>query len=516
MKYSLLFLFLPVLLGMVNLEKEKQVNTYTVSYQREPVIAMSKNTGKYIIVWTSNGQDGSGEGVYAQYFDKNDNKVGTEFLVNTTTTDDQNKPAVDMNSSGRCIIVWSSNKPDSTLQDIYGQIIDADGKKIGTEFLVNTITIKSQNCPDVGMDENGNFVVVWHSWDQDGGDRGVYAQRFKYDGTKIGGEFLVNTYTAYSQAEPSIDMASDGKFVVAWQSWKQENVSTEDYGVYAQIFNADGSKSGNEIHVNTLTADNQFYPDVAISDTGNFIITWTNWITYDPNDASAKPNYGEIFVQRFDSKGNKIGTEFQANTTTLEFQWLPCIALYNDNSFVISWGSWKQDGSREGVFLQFFNHDGSKNGKEHQVNYQTDNYQWEPQLVYSKNNEIIVAWSSWNQDGDDYGIYCRKLDVSQTGVNLPEVKKNREFNLKQNYPNPFNPETVIEYTQPKNSAVKINIFDSLGHLVITLIPPDQSMGTHKINWDGANNKKCKVPSGVYFYSVSVNETVYSKKMLLLK
>jgi hypothetical protein len=409
MKTVLQYILILIFLGFSSFEKEKQMNTFTKSYQREPVIVINKSNWKYIVVWTSNEQDGDKEGIFAQYFDKNDNKIGIEFQVNTTIKDNQNKPAVDMNSSGKCIIVWASTKQDSTLQDIYGQLFDENGNRIGSEFIINSTTLKSQNCPDVAMDNAGNFVVVWHSWDQDGGDRGVYAQRFKSDGSQIGSEFLVNTFTPYSQAEPSIDMTPDGKFVITWQSWKQDNLSENDYGIYAQVYNADGSKAGNEIHVNTTIEYDQFYPDVAISDTSNFIITWTSWVPYYPNDPYAKPNFSEVFAQRFDSKGNKIGTEFQVNTTLLEYQWLSAVALDNDGSFVITWSSWKQDGDKEGVYIQFFNPDGSKNGKEQQVNFYTSSYQWEPQIVKSGKNEVIAVWSSWGQDGDDYGVFSRRI-----------------------------------------------------------------------------------------------------------
>lgn len=404
-KFFLLISLIPIVAFSQANDREKLVNTYTISYQREPAIARNSGNGKYIIVWTSYLQDGDGEGIFAQWLDKNDKRIGKEFQVNTNSKYDQNKPAVALNSRGNCVIVWATTKPDNDLQDIYCVVYDTKGNKIGGEILVNTTTIKSQNCPDIAMDAKGNFVITWHSWDEDGSDRGVYAQKFRYDGVKIGPQFLVNTYTKFSQCEPSIAMSPSGNFVITWQSWGQENQAESDsidYGIYAQIFNADCTKNGKEIHVNTITKDDQFYPDAAMDDKGNFLIAWTSW-------NSLSPDYSEIAAQRFDKDGNKIGTEFIVNTTLPEYQWMPAVVLNNDGSFAVAWGSWKQDKSREGVYLQFFNSNGKKHGNEIQVNTYTESYQWEPQIVSDDYNNIITVYSSWNQDGDDYDVYTRKI-----------------------------------------------------------------------------------------------------------
>ncbi len=489
---------------------EKQVNTYTTSYQREPAIASSKTSGDYIIVWTSNLQDGSGEGVYAQRFDKNNNKIGSEFKVNSLTEYDQNKPAVAMNNNGDFVVTWASTQPNNELQDIYCQIYNSNGTPKGSQFLVNTTTFKSQNCPDIAMDQNGNFVIVWHSWDEDGGDRGVYAQRFKNDGTKIGTQFLVNTFTKFSQCEPSIAMTPDGKFVIAWQSWGQDDTTTTyyvDYGVYAQMFNSDGSKSGNEFRANTTKTDDQFYPDAAIDDNGNFLIVWTSW-------NSGSSNFSEVMGQRFDKSGNKIGTEFMVNTTLPEYQWLPSAYIWNDGSFAISWGSWKQDKSREGVYLQYFNSDGSKLNKEYQVNYYTESFQWEPQITSTSDGGILIAYSSWNQDGDDYGIFTRTINPGLTPVkDLNSIDKS--FKLEQNYPNPFNPETTIAFHNNGKNFVEILIYDISGKIIKILKPTDIKDGMNYVKWDGKDGNSQRVSTGTYFYSIKTEGTLLSKKMLLI-
>jgi 5'-nucleotidase/UDP-sugar diphosphatase len=99
----------------------------------------------------------------------------------------------------------------------------------------------------------------------------------------------------------------------------------------------------------------------------------------------------------------------------------------------------------------------------------------------------------------------------ETETQLPQ-----EFKLFQNYPNPFNPSTEIAYTLPRDSYVKLFVYDILGQKVKTLVDEVQSAGPGKVIWDGANENGEKVASGIYFYKLSTAEFSQTKKMLLLK
>ena len=67
------------------------------------------------------------------------------------------------------------------------------------------------------MDADGDFVVAWASYGQDGDAWGVFAQRFDAAGTPLGLEFRVSTTTEAHQTAPSVAMDSDGDFVVVWK-----------------------------------------------------------------------------------------------------------------------------------------------------------------------------------------------------------------------------------------------------------------------------------------------------------
>ena len=90
------------------------------------------------------------------------------------------------------------------------------------------------------------------------------------------------------------------------------------------------------------------------------------------------------------------------------------------------------------------------------------------------------------------------------------------YALKQNYPNPFNPSTQIEFALASAGHLSLQIYDILGRNVKTLIDKDIEAGQYSIIWDGTNNSGQDVPSGAYFYKLTANSFVQTKKMLLIR
>jgi hypothetical protein len=157
--------------------------------------------------------------------------VGGEFRGNTTTAGDQRDVAVAQSASGASIAVWTS--PDGSGDGIYAQRYAASGAAAGAEFRVNTTTASGQTSPSVSVDADGDALVAWQSFDQDGSYYGVYAQRYAASRVAVGGEFRVNTVTAGNQLGPSVSLDSDGDALVAWSSGGQDG---SQYGIYAQRY----------------------------------------------------------------------------------------------------------------------------------------------------------------------------------------------------------------------------------------------------------------------------------------
>jgi hypothetical protein len=107
-----------------------------------------------------------------------------------------------------------------------------------------------------------------------------------------------------------------------------------------------------------------------------------------------------------------------------------------------------------------------------------------------------------------------------TGIVEEEIIP-KEFVLYQNYPNPFNPITKIKFTVPQSDnpllggarggLVTLKVYDILGNEITILVNEEKSPGTYEINFDGT-----RLPSGMYFYTLTAGSYSESKKMILLK
>ena len=92
----------------------------------------------------------------------------------------------------------------------------------------------------------------------------------------------------------------------------------------------------------------------------------------------------------------------------------------------------------------------------------------------------------------------------------------KSFKLAQNYPNPFNPTTNISFELLEDAMVSIRVFDVSGRMVNNLVSGYHSIGSYTAQWDAKDDNGQPVSAGVYLYVIDVNNTQYSKKMILLK
>jgi len=88
--------------------------------------------------------------------------------------------------------------------------------------------------------------------------------------------------------------------------------------------------------------------------------------------------------------------------------------------------------------------------------------------------------------------------------------------LHQNYPNPFNPETTIGFDLPKSSHANLSVYNVKGQLVKTITDGNLEFGKHSFVWNGTDNDGRNVSSGIYFYRLTANGNVETKKMMLMK
>ena len=249
---------------------EFRVNSYTSLDQSLPRVAAAQ-FGDFVIVWQSLSQDGDAAGIFAQRFSGGGGPLGGEFRVNSYTTADQSRPAIAVRGNpGDFVVVWTSAGQDGSDDGVFARRYSASGAPLGPEFQVNTYTTGPQRSASVAVDSNGGFLVVWegHASAEDG--FGIFGQRYASTGAPLGGEFRVNSYTTGHQRYPSVGQ-SNNDFFVAWQSDGQDG---SGLGAYAQLVSNAGAPLGGEFRVSTYTTNDQSSPAVWVGPWFAFVVTW--------------------------------------------------------------------------------------------------------------------------------------------------------------------------------------------------------------------------------------------------
>jgi len=126
--------------------------------------------------------------------------------------------------------------------------------------------------------------------------------------------------------------------------------------------------------------------------------------------------------------------------------------------------------------------------------------------LYSDGNTTATGWYV-----DDIKITTYNGGISGVEENNGNGLIPMKYSLEQNFPNPFNPETQINYSVAKNGFVKISVFDLLGREISVLVNEVKNAGYYSVNLNASN-----LSSGVYFYRMSCNGFVDTRKLTFIK
>jgi hypothetical protein len=279
---------------------------------------------------------------------------GSNFQVNSYTTDAQWYPAVAGDSNGNFVVVWASRFQDpdpGSIADVYGQRYDSSGARLGPEFRVNTYTTEGQFRPVVTAAPDGTVVSAWVSHSQDGSASGVFARLFDSDGNVVGDEFQVNEFADDAQEFPEVATNAEGSFMAVWHSRKP--VITGSVEVFARVFDSTGLPLGPEFQINDYTTRSQLYPKVCAGESDDFVVVWQSGATLDSSTEQDGSGAG-VFGRKFDSAGLPLGPEFQVAQYATNSQVNPAVACAPGGDFVVSWSGYGPSGSGDEVFARHF------------------------------------------------------------------------------------------------------------------------------------------------------------------
>lgn len=217
------------------------------------------------------------------------------------------------------------------MHDVFMQRLDAAGKKVGDEILLNQYAHFNQRTPSVAVLDNGNLLVVWVSESPSSSDWrknfrvDLIGREFDANGQPVADEFPVAAADDLIQANPVVSPDIGGGFTVFWS--QQEGTSTRGWDVYALSFGSDTSASGAAFRVNDYTTGDQFAPKVASSG-GRQLVVWTSV----GQDGSREGVYGRVL-----QSGALAGDEFRVNVTTASRQFHPAVATDGQGRAMTAW-----------------------------------------------------------------------------------------------------------------------------------------------------------------------------------
>ncbi len=452
-----------------------QTNYYTTNGTEYAIIGslpgdqvfpdVALNSGGGFVVWQDNITDGSGWGVSAARLDSTLSLTTWNQRVNVQGSHNQENARVALLNNGGAAFVWQGGPKG--FQQIYARFLTPTNTWVTTnDVLLNsplttnvsysysyatnfTTTIKTNKAfgkttvttntttkvtttvttnltlagsfranPAVATLTNGNVIAVWASFNQAGPGSllDVYGQVLTPAGQKVGGEFLINQFTAYNQRSPAVAALKNGGFVVAWVSEQQRaafnlgginntngtapgQIGSPSVDVYARFYNSSGVAQGTNFLVNT---DNNpcANPAVAVAADGSFMVTWA------ARDLNNLTNGWDIYARPFSSAGVGGATGL-VNTHVYGDQYVPRISAIGGD-YMIVWTSLGQDGSREGVFGQFVHEDGTLVGPELRVNTTTYGSQMQPTVASDGAGQFLVVWTSFTFSANGMDLFAQR------------------------------------------------------------------------------------------------------------
>jgi hypothetical protein len=312
-----------------------QVSSMSSAFCRQSPAVATDAAGDFVIVWTSDEETGGLRGIFGRLYNSGGQPQGGPFQVNTTMTYDDQAPAVAMAADGRFLVVWQSNGQDGSSWGIYGRAYPAASGQPSGEISVNVTTAGAQHSPAVAYlplsaAAPERFQVVWQSEGQDGsgtGASGIVGRAFDGAGNALSGELAINLPATGAHAHPRIASDPSGNFVVAW-----EGLTAGGSVVLARRFNAAGTALSGQLMVDPSPTGPEHDPAVAADALGEFVIVF---------DALGQDGSGTaVLGQAFDSYLNQpLGGKLQLNATTAGDQALPGVGLSAGGSLLLAWQS---------------------------------------------------------------------------------------------------------------------------------------------------------------------------------
>jgi len=322
-------------------------STFTISNggknETAPVTASAAN-GSSVVVWSLETSAGNRD-IVAQRYDTNHQKVGNLIVVANTDNDEFDADAA-MRADGSFAVTWINL--DSTEHQLEYALFDANGNTVKTGGFADG---KEESQPHIAMSDAGKFAITSTREGKNTTDRNVVARRFNVEGEQLGAMIPVATRGDRQESDSRVDMASNGRFAVAYT----RQIDNSTYKIVLARYTAKGQLLGKTAISKTYDPSSL---DVGISNAG------TCFVVYDPALFLAE----DISLRKVSSTGAMGAKKSLADSDNDESA--PRIAVDRVNGdFVLAYRDAMNDGSHVAV-REFFK-DGMPRGAEHVLSVNT-------------------------------------------------------------------------------------------------------------------------------------------------
>jgi len=265
----------------------QRVNTHATGIQSDADVA-TLASGQTLVVWTSLGQDGDGEGVYGQRFTSQGVRDGAEFLINQTTARNQSKASVAALTGDKFVVGWisesSNGRNSSGGQNLRANVLarqySAAGAALGNEYRLNDGDIVSSEV-QVAPGSGGGFVAAWVQQDEANMNNlsDVFVKSFDANGLPSGQSARHNTYRKGRQEDPGLAIVGSDA-LVAWTSYGQDAGGA---GIQGRLISG-----GTEFAINSQGNLHQKTPAIGSNGENKYLAVWVNTIRADHSIISAQ------------------------------------------------------------------------------------------------------------------------------------------------------------------------------------------------------------------------------------
>ncbi len=362
------------------------------SDQLDPDIGQADN-GDWAGVWEEDNDNNGIYHLFARGFDSDGNVRFAKTIVNTVGVNSINavNPSMAMRPDGKFVLAWQSGTTEIKMRSY-----NADGTPTGAaEQVVTSVTGPGTvTNPDVAVDNAGNFIVVWAD-DADGnGLFEIRARGFNASNVPRFAAKTINTVAAGQQVNPVIAMAGNGNYVVAWED---DSSGTWDLGMRG--FLANEAERFSQIFANATTVGEQISPDIAMDDTGRFVVVWED-------DADLNSSY-QIKARGFTPVGAELFSERTVNVISTGNQINPAVDMDSLGNWYPVWEDNGVSGSGYQMMSNAYNITGSRlNAADIRVNPVTavthkfgPEVRKNPVVSAHKSGRYLVVWAD-DMDGD--------------------------------------------------------------------------------------------------------------------